>query len=188
MAILAEELGFVGVLAVLGLILWMVIKALHIGNHALERGRAFDGFLSYSIGIWFSFQTAVNIGASAGILPTKGLTLPLVSYGGSSLIIMSIAVAILLRIDFELRVDGVQALNRGEKRKAKASASNAADLHTPDSNALDSNASGSNKSAGANASPRATPNSSSAKAKPEDEGKAGIKAILARVAEEADND
>ena len=188
MAILAEELGFVGVLAVLGLILWMVIKALHIGNHALERGRAFDGFLSYSIGIWFSFQTAVNIGASAGILPTKGLTLPLVSYGGSSLIIMSIAVAILLRIDFELRVDGVQALNRGEKRKAKASASNAADLHTPDSNALDSNASCSNKSAGANASPRATPNSSSAKAKPEDEGKAGIKAILARVAEEADND
>jgi cell division protein FtsW len=168
MAILAEELGFVGVLAVLGLILWMVIKALRIGNHALERGRAFDGYLSYSIGIWFSFQTAVNIGASAGILPTKGLTLPLVSYGGSSLIIMSVAVAILLRIDFELRVDGVQALNRGEKRKVKASASHAkpkADVTT-----------------------NAASNSSSAKAKPEDEGKAGIKAILARVAEEADND
>ena len=168
MAILAEELGFVGVLAVLGLILWMVIKALRIGNHALERGRAFDGYLSYSIGIWFSFQTAVNIGASAGILPTKGLTLPLVSYGGSSLIIMSVAVAILLRIDFELRVDGVQALNRGEKRKVRASESNAkprADVTT-----------------------NAASNSSSAKAKPEDEGKAGIKAILARVAEEADND
>jgi len=163
---------------VLGLILWMVIKALHIGNHALERGRAFDGFLSYSIGIWFSFQTAVNIGASAGILPTKGLTLPLVSYGGSSLIIMSIAVAILLRIDFELRVDGVQALNRCEKRKAKASVSSAAG----------SNAPGTNKSAGANTSSQAASNSSNAKAKPEDEGKAGIKAILARVAEEADND
>ena len=178
MAILAEELGFVGVLAVLGLILWMVIKALQIGNHALERGRAFDGYLSYSIGIWFSFQTAVNIGASAGILPTKGLTLPLVSYGGSSLIIMSIAVAILLRIDFELRVDGVQALNRGEKRKTKGSASNTAD----------SNAPGSTKSAGANAVSQAASNASSSKAKPEDEGKAGIKAILARVAEEADND
>ncbi|WP_269520810.1 cell division protein FtsW [Alteromonas sp. BMJM2] len=183
MAILAEELGFVGVLAVLGLILWMVIKALQIGNHALERGRAFDGYLSYSIGIWFSFQTAVNIGASAGILPTKGLTLPLVSYGGSSLIIMSIAVAILLRIDFELRVDGVQALNRGEKRKTKGSASNA----KPKTDA-DSNAPGSTKSAGANAVSQAASDSSSNKAKPEDEGKAGIKAILARVAEEADND
>ncbi len=119
MAILAEELGFVGVVAVLGLILWMVLRALRIGNQALEKGRAFDGYLAYSIGIWFSFQTAVNIGASAGILPTKGLTLPLVSYGGSSLIIMSIAVAILLRIDFELRVDGVQAIGRGDARDAK---------------------------------------------------------------------
>jgi cell division protein FtsW len=60
--------------------------------------------------IWFSFQTAINVGASSGILPTKGLTMPLVSYGGSSLIIMSIATAILLRIDFEMRVEGVQAL------------------------------------------------------------------------------
>lgn len=119
MAILAEELGFVGVMAVLALILWMVIRALHIGNKALSAERPFDGYLAYSIGIWFSFQTAVNIGASAGILPTKGLTLPLVSYGGSSLIIMAIAVAILIRIDFEIRVDGVQALAKGEKRATK---------------------------------------------------------------------
>lgn len=119
MAILAEELGFVGVMAVLALILWMVIRALNIGNKALAAERPFDGYLAYSIGIWFSFQTAVNIGASAGILPTKGLTLPLVSYGGSSLIIMAIAVAILVRIDFELRVAGVQALAKSDKRTAK---------------------------------------------------------------------
>lgn len=125
MAILAEELGFAGVIAVLGLILVMVVRALRIGNQALLRGRAFDGFLAYSIAIWFSFQTAVNIGASAGILPTKGLTLPLVSYGGSSLIIMSVAVALLLRIDFELRVDGMQAMKKGDnprltnRKKAK---------------------------------------------------------------------
>lgn len=123
MAILAEELGFVGVMAVLSLILWMVIRALQIGNAALLKDRPFDGYMAYSIGIWFSFQTAVNIGASAGILPTKGLTLPLVSYGGSSLIIMAIAVALLLRIDFELRVDGVQALSKKDKARLPSKAS-----------------------------------------------------------------
>lgn len=167
MAILAEELGFVGVLSVLGLILWMVIRALRIGNKALEKSRPFDGYLAYSIGIWFSFQTAVNIGASAGILPTKGLTLPLVSYGGSSLIIMSIAVAILLRIDFELRVDGVQALGRKDKPKSKRPA-------TPKE---DSDENGNTPA----------PKVAKGDAK-EDEGKAGIKAILARVAQEADNE
>ncbi|APE02819.1 putative lipid II flippase FtsW [Alteromonas mediterranea] len=188
MAILAEELGFVGVVAVLGLILWMVLRALRIGNQALEKGRAFDGYLAYSIGIWFSFQTAVNIGASAGILPTKGLTLPLVSYGGSSLIIMSIAVAILLRIDFELRVDGVQAIGRGDARDAKQKPRRKKPI-----------AAGVAKDADINGKDKAVDNddnfaSSTVEAKPatkassaEDEGKAGIKAILARVAQEADN-
>lgn len=120
MAILAEELGFVGVLSVLVLMLIIVIKALRIGNLALTKERPFDAYLAYSIGIWFSLQTAVNVGASAGILPTKGLTFPLLSYGGSSTIIMAIAVAILLRIDFEMRVDGVQALNKGPKGAAQA--------------------------------------------------------------------
>lgn len=122
MAILAEELGFVGVLMVLLLMLWLVLRALQIGNRALANDRPFDGFMAYSIGIWFSFQTAVNIGASAGILPTKGLTLPLVSYGGSSLIVMAVAVSLLLRIDFELRVAGVQALTKGAKADAKREA------------------------------------------------------------------
>lgn len=117
-AILAEELGFMGVVCVLALILLLVIKALKIGNAALARQRPFEGFLAYAIGIWFSFQTAINVGASAGILPTKGLTLPLVSYGGSSLIVMAVATAILLRIDFEMRVEGVQALTQS-KIKAK---------------------------------------------------------------------
>lgn len=115
MAILAEELGFVGVLTVLGLIFFMVVRTLKIGNRALAHERPFEGYLAYAIGIWFSFQTAVNIGASVGILPTKGLTLPLISYGGTSLIVMMVSIALLLRIDFELRVDGVQALNRGDK-------------------------------------------------------------------------
>jgi cell division protein FtsW len=118
-AILAEELGFVGVMTVLMLILFMVVIALQIGGKAIANGRPFDGFVAYGIGVWFSFQTAVNIGASSGVLPTKGLTLPLVSFGGSSLIIMSIAVALLVRIDFEMRVEGVQAISR--KRRSKAS-------------------------------------------------------------------
>ncbi|MGQ8364797.1 cell division protein FtsW [Glaciecola sp. 1036] len=121
MAILAEELGFAGILTVLMLILGMVIIALRIGNKALTNDRHFDGFLAYSIGIWFSFQTAVNLGAASGILPTKGLTLPLVSYGGSSLIIMSVAVAILLRIDFELRVEGVHAIPKKRRKSIKQS-------------------------------------------------------------------
>lgn len=115
MAILAEEFGYIGVLIVLLLIFTLIIKGLQIGNLALSNQRPFEAFTAYGIGIWICLQTAINIGASSGLLPTKGLTLPLVSYGGSSLIIMSIAVAILIRIDFELRVDGVHAIPRNPK-------------------------------------------------------------------------
>lgn len=122
MAILAEELGFAGVLTVLIIMLAIVIKAMRIGNLALVKERPFEGYLAYSIGIWFSLQTAVNVGASAGILPTKGLTFPLLSYGGSSVIVMAIATAILIRIDFEMRVDGIQAINKGAAAGNKKSA------------------------------------------------------------------
>lgn len=102
-AIIAEELGHVGIVILLALLLTLVIKAILLGKRALEQQMPFAGYLAYSIGIWFAFQTFVNIGGSAGMLPTKGLTLPLVSYGGSSMIIMAMAVALLLRIDFEIR-------------------------------------------------------------------------------------
>ncbi|HAQ49031.1 MAG TPA: cell division protein FtsW [Glaciecola sp.] len=119
MAILAEELGFSGVLTVLVIMLVIVMKAMAMGNLALRKERPFDAYLAYSIGIWFSLQTAVNVGASAGVLPTKGLTFPLLSYGGSSMIVMSVAVAILIRIDFEMRVDGIQAINKAGAAKGK---------------------------------------------------------------------
>ncbi len=109
-AILAEEAGFFGVMVVLGLLLWLAMKALLIGKKALQHDQLYSGYLAMSIGIWFSFQTAVNIGAAAGILPTKGLTLPLVSYGGSSLLMMALAVGLLVRIDYEFRRDTSQAL------------------------------------------------------------------------------
>jgi cell division protein FtsW len=122
MAILAEEFGYVGVLVVLLLVFALILKGLKIGNVALANQRPFEAFTAYAIGIWICLQTAINIGASTGLLPTKGLTLPLVSYGGSSLIMMSIAVAILIRIDFELRVDGIQAMPRNP-RTAKSTQS-----------------------------------------------------------------
>ncbi len=103
-AILAEELGFIGVFVVLFLQMMLVFKALQIGKRCLQADSAFPGFLAISIGVWFCFQTLVNVGAASGLLPTKGLTLPLVSYGGSSLLIMSCAVAVLLRIDYEYRI------------------------------------------------------------------------------------
>ncbi|MBD1576882.1 MULTISPECIES: cell division protein FtsW [Vibrio] len=115
-AVIGEELGFIGVVCVLLMIFALVYKALNIGRKALESGEIFGGFLAVSISIWFAFQTLVNVGAAAGIVPTKGLTLPLISYGGSSLIIMSVAVALLLRIDYECRV---AALQRGDKPAKK---------------------------------------------------------------------
>ncbi|KMV30169.1 cell division protein FtsW [Photobacterium swingsii] len=103
-AVLAEELGLIGVVAVLMLIFALVFKALLIGRKSLQSEQLFGGFLAFGIGIWFAFQTLVNVGAAAGIVPTKGLTLPLISYGGSSLFIMATAVAILIRIDHEQRL------------------------------------------------------------------------------------
>lgn len=103
-AVVGEELGFVGVFFILLLLMGLVLKAIYIGKKAFEENQQFGGYLAFGIGIWFSFQTLVNVGAAAGMVPTKGLTLPLISYGGSSLIVMSVAVSILLRVDFESRL------------------------------------------------------------------------------------
>ncbi|MCX8648897.1 cell division protein FtsW [Gilliamella sp. B2776] len=108
-SIISEEFGYVGVITLLILLFFLTFKALAIGYRALNDGSLFSGYLACEIGIWFGFQTFVNIGVTSGMLPTKGLTLPFISYGGSSLIVMSIAVAILLRIDFEFRQKQSQA-------------------------------------------------------------------------------
>ncbi|GHB65259.1 putative lipid II flippase FtsW [Psychrosphaera saromensis] len=108
-AVIAEEIGFVGLSILIFALGWLVYKILNIGRLAMEKSQHYNGFFAYAIGIWIAFQAFVNIGASAGMLPTKGLTLPFISYGGSSLIIFSVAIAIVLRIDFERR-----ALERSE--------------------------------------------------------------------------
>lgn len=116
-AVMAEELGFVGVVLVLVLIFSLVLKALFIGKKAFEHDLQFGGYLAFGIGIWFAFQTLVNVGAAAGMVPTKGLTLPLISYGGSSLIIMSIAVSILLRIDHECRLSHTRTEKKNDEKE-----------------------------------------------------------------------
>ena len=108
MAILAEELGFVAVSIVIILEFILVYKAFSIGKKALQHSLVFSGYVAIGIAIWFAFQTAVNVGAASGIAPTKGLTLPLISYGGSSLITIALAVGLLLRIDFETRQASAQ--------------------------------------------------------------------------------
>ncbi|MEC5317406.1 cell division protein FtsW [Brenneria populi subsp. brevivirga] len=114
-SILGEELGYIGVVLALLMIFFVAFRAMSIGRRALEIDQRFSGFLACSIGIWFSFQTLVNVGAAAGMLPTKGLTLPLISYGGSSLLIMSTAIVLLLRIDFETRLTKAQAFTRSAR-------------------------------------------------------------------------
>nr|WP_235938746.1 cell division protein FtsW [Thalassotalea algicola] len=119
MAVLAEEFGFIGISAILVLSSILVIKALLLGRRAVNKEKYFEGFFAYGIGIWFCFQAAVNVGASAGIVPTKGLTMPLISYGGSSTIIMTLAVVVLLRIDHELRLQSLQATKSTRKSVKK---------------------------------------------------------------------
>jgi cell division protein FtsW len=103
LAVIAEELGFVGVLTVLGLFVWIVIRAFGIGKEAVANERYFAALLAQGLGVWIGVQGVINIGVNMGVLPTKGLTLPLLSFGGSGILANCIAMAVLLRIDFENR-------------------------------------------------------------------------------------
>ncbi|KPD24197.1 cell division protein FtsW [Idiomarina zobellii] len=113
MAVVAEELGFVGVMGVIAVVLMLVWRALIIGRRCLMVDQRYGGYLAYGIGVWFSIQAFVNIGVASGALPTKGLTLPLVSYGGTSLVVSALAIGLLLRIDHERRMSGRKVAPRG---------------------------------------------------------------------------
>lgn len=102
-AVLAEELGLIGILFLLGLYVFIVLRAYRIASVAEQGGNLFAAYLAYGIGTWLGLQALINIGVNTGLLPTKGLTLPLISYGGSSMLVTSVAIAILLRIDYETR-------------------------------------------------------------------------------------
>lgn len=102
-AVLAEELGLLGVVSVVALFTTVVWRAFVIAYRAEQSGNRFAGYLAYGIGMWIGLQAFINMGVNMGALPTKGLTLPLMSYGGSSVIVTSIAMALLLRVDYETR-------------------------------------------------------------------------------------
>ncbi|MDS4026859.1 MAG: putative lipid II flippase FtsW [Candidatus Contendobacter sp.] len=106
-AVLAEELGLVGILVVITLFMTLVWRAFRIAQRAERLGMKFSAWLAYGIGLWFGIQSLFNMGVNMGVLPTKGLTLPLMSYGGSSVVAMCMTLAVLLRIDVETRAGGV---------------------------------------------------------------------------------
>ena len=103
-SVIAEELGFVGVLSVIFLFAVIVWRAFVIGIMAEQLQQKFCAFIAYGLGIWFAFQAFVNMGVNMGLLPTKGLTLPFMSYGGGSMIVMCCAMAMLYRVNAEMRV------------------------------------------------------------------------------------
>lgn len=103
MAVIAEEFGFFGITIIVLLLCALVLKALKISRESLMKDERFKGFFAFGIGVWILFQCAVNLGMASGLLPTKGLTFPFISYGGSSLVVMSVAIAVLTRIDYENR-------------------------------------------------------------------------------------
>lgn len=113
-AVMAEELGLVGVLAVISLFTILIFRALVIGRRAENRERPFAGYVAYGLGIWVGLQAFINIGVNMGVLPTKGLTLPFMSYGGSSVLVMCVVIALLVRIDFETRRDDRLVQRQGD--------------------------------------------------------------------------
>ena len=112
LAVLAEELGLVGVVAVIAMFGFLIWRAFLIADEAARGGKWFASYVGYGVAMWIALQVVINIGVNMGVLPTKGLTLPLMSYGGSSIVIMCIACALVLRVHYENRVDTAARLER----------------------------------------------------------------------------
>ncbi|WP_394706534.1 putative lipid II flippase FtsW [uncultured Hydrogenophaga sp.] len=103
LAVIGEEFGLVGLLVLIALFLWLTRRIMHIGRQAIALDQVFAGLVAQGVGLWFGFQAFINIGVNLGALPTKGLTLPFMSYGGSAILLNMVALAIVLRVDYENR-------------------------------------------------------------------------------------
>ncbi len=103
LAVIGEELGFVGVACVIFAFFWLARRMFHIGRQAIALDRVFAGLFAQGVGLWTGGQAFINMGVNLGVLPTKGLTLPLMSYGGSALLVNLVALGIVLRVDIENR-------------------------------------------------------------------------------------
>lgn len=109
-AVIGEELGFVGLMGLFGLFVFIIWRGFETGRQAIAMERIFSGLVAQGVALWFGVQAFINIGVCLGLLPTKGLTLPMVSYGGTGIVMNLVAVALLLRVDFENR-----SLMRGKR-------------------------------------------------------------------------
>ena len=103
-AVIGEEFGLVGILVLISLFVWLTRRMMHIGRQAIALDRVFAGLVAQGVGIWMGFQAFINMGVNLGALPTKGLGLPLMSFGGSAMLMNLVALAIVLRVDYENRV------------------------------------------------------------------------------------
>ena len=103
LAVIAEELGLFGILAIIFMFFWLVRRAIVIGRQSLALERTFSALVAQGIGLWLGVQTLINMGVNMGLLPTKGLTLPLMSFGGTGILVNCVALAVLLRVDYENR-------------------------------------------------------------------------------------
>ncbi len=132
LAVIGEELGLIAVAALTFVYLWIIWRAFSIGKQARDLDLHYNSFIATGVGVWVAAQSFVNIGVNISLLPNKGLTLPLVSYGGSSLIIMLIAFTMLLRVDHEnrLRIRGYNVADPRE-RKAKAAPNKQPENNSP---------------------------------------------------------
>ncbi|HET8596632.1 MAG TPA: putative lipid II flippase FtsW [Castellaniella sp.] len=110
-AVIGEELGFVGVMCLIAVFVFVVLRGFEIARKAMVLDRVFDGLAAQGVALWMGVQAFINVGVCLGLLPTKGLTLPLVSYGGSGIVLNLVAIALLLRVDYETR-----CMMRGKRR------------------------------------------------------------------------
>jgi cell division protein FtsW len=113
MAVVGEEFGLLGTLAVILLFSFIAWRAFQIGTRAEGLNQRFSAYVSYGLGLWLALQAFINIGVNVGMLPTKGLTLPFMSYGGNSIIVACLAIALLMRIDHESRLIAVKRKPEG---------------------------------------------------------------------------
>jgi len=117
-AVLCEELGLVGAVALIALYGFIVWRCFRLSRKADEQGNRFAGYVALGIGVWIGLQSFINMGVNLGVLPTKGITLPLMSYGGSSAIVFAVTFALLLRVEWELNQNAdrqVQTSKRARK-------------------------------------------------------------------------
>jgi len=125
-AVLSEEFGFVGVCFVILMYTVLFFRIFKIGLQAEKVGNRYAAYMAYGIGVWLALQAVINMGVNMGLMPTKGLTLPLMSYGGSSLVVCCMAIGLLLRIHCECGEFSKQAVSRESRRQHKAVAAGGA--------------------------------------------------------------